>query len=312
MRTYGQFLAKSLLLSAVLAATPGVSDVFAADEESAQRKLKLVFFSDVHARTEWGTPDAMARAAAAMNAQEPNLVIGGGDLITDGFQSSAASVESRWDAYMAMHNALKGSVHSVIGNHDLVAAIPEDGTQPSDDPRSVFRERLGVDRTYYSFDINGYHVMLLDSMQIAGDRTKYQGAIGAEQLAWIKSDLKSVPRHQPIIIAMHIPLLTSFYQATQGATAVAPAGRVIVNNLDVLDLFRNHNLLLVLQGHLHVSESIRWKHTTFITGGAVSGRWWRGPWHGTEEGFTVVTLDGNDVEWEYVTYGWQARRPPDQ
>ncbi|MGD2031767.1 MAG: calcineurin-like phosphoesterase C-terminal domain-containing protein, partial [Gammaproteobacteria bacterium] len=74
-------------------------------------------------------------------------------------------------------------------------------------------------------------------------------------------------------------------------------------------LFESHNLLLVLQGHLHVSELIRWGGTTFVTGGAVSGKWWRGSWHGTPEGFTVLTLRGERIDWEYVTYGWKARRP---
>ncbi len=67
-----------------------------------------------------------------------------------------------------MHNSLDGEAHAAIGNHDLVAAIPEDGSEPSDDPRRIFREKLGVARTYYSIDALGYHVMLLDSIQILG------------------------------------------------------------------------------------------------------------------------------------------------
>ena len=73
-------------------------------------------------------------------------------------------------------------------------------------------------------------------------------------------------------------------------TIAAPAGRVVVNNRDVIDLFKEHNLLLVLQAHMHASESLFWKGTTYITNGAVSGQWWRGPWKGFEEGFTVITL----------------------
>ena len=66
----------------------------------------------------------------------------------------------------------------------------------------------------------------------------------------------------------------------------------------------------MLQGHLHAKELIRWRDTTFITGGAICGKWWRGDWFGTREGFNVVTLDGDRVHWEYVEYGWTARRPP--
>jgi Icc protein len=84
---------------------------------------------------------------------------------------------------------------------------------------------------------------------------------------------------------------------------------VVVNNLDVLKIIKEHNVILVLQGHLHVKELILWQHTKFIGGGAICGKWWRGPWHGTEEGFSVITLTGNTVSWEYIDYGWESCRP---
>jgi 3',5'-cyclic AMP phosphodiesterase CpdA len=272
--------------------------------------LRIVFYTDVHARTEWETPLALARAAEAINAQEADLILGGGDLITDGFQNAAAKVARRWDVYMAFHSALNGEVHSAIGNHDLVGAIPEDGSPPSLDPRAEFRHRLGVSRTYYSFDMLGYHIVLLDSIQVTGDVSKYQGLVGPEQMAWLKEDLAGTAKGMPIILVLHMPLLTAFYQATERATAAAPPGRVVVNNVDVLDLLDNYNVVLVLQGHLHVAEMLKWRSTAFITGGAVCGRWWRGSWQGTPEGFSVITLHENRVDWDYITYDWEARRPP--
>ncbi len=271
--------------------------------------LRLVFFTDVHAREEWETPRALAMAAEAINRQNPDIIIAGGDLITDGFQSSAETVAPRWDVYMEMHRALRGDVHAVIGNHDLVAAIPEDGSPAADDPRTEFRNRLNLSSTYYSFDALGYHFMLLDSVHVTGGPHKYEGRIDAAQMDWIRQDLSTVPAEQPIIVALHLPLLTGFYQMTLGTTEPAPVNRVVVNNRQVLDLFSSHNLQLVLQGHLHVSELIRWGNTTFVTGGAVSGKWWRGAWHGTREGFAVLTLREGRIDWEYVTYGWKARRP---
>ena len=275
-------------------------------------ELKLVFFSDVHARTEWGTPEALSLAADAINAEEPDLIIACGDLITDGFQSSAETVAPRWHTYMQFHDALEADTYAVLGNHDLVAAIPEDGTEASIDPRGIFREKFGLDQTYYSFDAGGYHFMVLDSINVLGEKAKYQGLIGPEQMAWIRDDLGKVANDTPIVVALHIPLLTAFYQATSGGTASTPVGRVIVNNVDVFDLFRDHNLLLVLQGHLHVKELLRWKDTTFINGGALSGKWWRGSYFDTPEGYNVVTLKGNEIDWEFKSYGWVARRPGNQ
>ncbi|MCH8883160.1 MAG: metallophosphoesterase, partial [SAR324 cluster bacterium] len=98
-----------------------------------------------------------------LNAQKADLVLGGGDLITDGFESTSEEVAPRWNAYMAMHSAIEGEHHAVIGNHDLVGALPKDGSAPANDPRLDYKRRFGLTRTYRSFDALGYHVMLLDS-----------------------------------------------------------------------------------------------------------------------------------------------------
>jgi 3',5'-cyclic AMP phosphodiesterase CpdA len=271
--------------------------------------LRFVFYTDVHARTEWQTPEAMAMAARAINARAPDLVIAGGDLITDGFQSAPATVAPRWDAYLEMQRAIRGRVEPVIGNHDLVAAIPEDGSDPAEDPRSEFRRRLGVERTSRTFDAAGVRFLLLDSIDVVGGELKYEGRIGDAQRAWIRDVLSHTDVDVPLVVGTHLPMLTAFYQATEGTTAAAPANRVVTDARETLELFREHHLALVLQGHLHVDEMLRWQGTTFVTGGAVCGKWWRGSWHGTREGFGVVTLRRDRVDWEYVHYGWTARRP---
>lgn len=270
---------------------------------------RLLFYTDVHTRTEWRTPDALSLAAKAINREAADLVVAGGDLITDGFQSAAATVAPRWDAYLEMHRAIRPGVVAAIGNHDLVAAIPEDGTEPAADPRAEFRRRLAVARTWRRVDAGGVRLLLLDPIDIVGGRLKYEGRIGAEQLAWLDQELAAVPSGLVPVIVTHMPLLTAFYAATDGSTSSAPANRVVVNNREVLELLVRHQVPLVLQGHLHVDEMLRWRGITFVTGGAVCGKWWRGSWHGTGEGFGVVTLRPDRIDWEYRGYGWTARRP---
>ncbi|MHA1566927.1 MAG: metallophosphoesterase family protein [Alphaproteobacteria bacterium] len=271
--------------------------------------LRLLFYTDVHARQEWETPTALMMAADAINAQKADLVLGGGDLIDGGFGSTSGEVTLRWNDYMAMHSAIEGEHHAVIGNHDLVGALPKDGSPPAADPRLDYKRRLGLTRTYRSFDALGYRVMLLDSVRISNDRYKYHGWVSLEQREWIKEELSRLPIGTPIVLVSHIPLITNFFSATMGATFQAKPNQVVVNNTDVLALFAKHNLILVLQGHLHVSELLHWRGATFITGGAVCANWWRGPYFGTEEGFNAITLRRDRVEREYIDYGWQARRP---
>lgn len=278
----------------------------------ARPKLHFVFYTDCHTRIEFDTPRALDMAAGAIRRESPEIVIGGGDFITDGFQNHADFVAPRWDAYLKFHHALGAENFPAIGNHDLVAANPEDGRPGAADPRAVYRDRLGLVRTYYAFDAGGYHFVVLDPMEVVGGDLQYRGYVDAAQLDWLRDDLSRLAPGTAVIAVTHMPLATAFYQMTEGNEAEMPANRVVVNNRDVLDAFAGHNLILVLQGHLHVLESLKWRSTHFVTGGAICGKWWRGSWHGTPEGFCVFDLDGDDVRWRYVTYGWQAQRPVDQ
>lgn len=144
--------------------------------------MRLVFHTDIHARTEWDTPHAMARAAVAINAQKPDLVLAGVDLITDGFQSRAAEAAPRWAAYMQMHQAIRADIFPALGNHDLVAARPQGGTPAAENPRSIYLSYMGLERTYYAFDAVGYHFIVLDPIQITQDEYRYHGIIRPEQL----------------------------------------------------------------------------------------------------------------------------------
>ena len=270
-------------------------------------KLRLVFFSDVHAHTGWGAPEAMERAAKSINAHHPELVIGGGDLIYDGFEVSRSDADPQWDLYMGMHRAIRAPVHAVIGNHDLVAVRPIDGSPPADDPRSVFKKRFGLERTWRVVDAAGYRIFLLDSVELDGGYVGYRGGVSGEQLDWLRTELGQTDIDTPIVIATHMPLLSTILQATKGATEPVQENAMISNNREVLSLFAEHHLLLVLQGHLHAEEKILWQGTTLITGGAVCGDKWRGPKHGTPEGFGVLTLRPDRVDWEYQSLGWTAR-----
>lgn len=279
---------------------------------SGATPLKIAYYTDIHAREEWGTPEAMTMAAASIMAHRPDVVLCGGDMITDGYQSSAAMAARRWTVYRALHDAVTPAPECIVGNHDLVGVEPADGSPAAADPRADVRSAMGLSDTYRSFDRNGHHFVLLDSVQVTGGAEKYRGYIDDEQMAWLRADLNSVDPATPIILMTHMPLLTSFFQATGGVETPVPANRGVVNNRDVLSAFEGHRLLLVLQGHLHVNEMIRWRDTTFITGGAVCGKWWRGDWHGTPEGYGILDVKPDRVDWTYHTYGWTARRPAGQ
>jgi 3',5'-cyclic AMP phosphodiesterase CpdA len=165
-----------------------------------------------------------------------------------------------------------------------------------------------VHRTYRSLDAGGWRFFLLDTIDVVGGELEYEGRVSAAQLEWLRSELERTDPEMPLAVATHMPLMTGFYQATKGSTAAAPPNRVVANSLELLGLLENHNLRLVLQGHLHVNETLLWQGVRFITGGALCGAWWGGSWHGTGAGFGVLTLRHDRIDWEYRDHGWKVDR----
>jgi 3',5'-cyclic-AMP phosphodiesterase len=84
---------------------------------------------------------------------------------------------------------------------------------------------------------------------------------------------------------------------------------VVANSRDVLPIFKEHNVLAVLQGHLHINEVDTFKGIPYVTCGAVCGNWWHGTHEGTPEGFTVVSLRDGKISWRYETYGFKSVDP---
>jgi len=269
--------------------------------------MRVVFYSDVQATTQWGVPEAMPIAADAINAVHPDLVIAGGDLIGGGFTANPQEAEENWAVYASLVERIEAPVKNAIGNHDLVGAARAD---PSDwsAPRSSFLKHTGLDRTYYAFDAGGYHFIVLDTVQVVGGDLGYEGGLDPAQREWLVSDLARVEVDKPIVLVSHMPLLSVFPLARNGWAEPAARNRVILDANKLLDLFSDRRLELVLQGHLHVFEKIEWRGTTFVTGGAVSANWWKGARLGTEEGFCVVDLNGDGVDVRYQSYEWEGRR----
>ena len=172
----------------------------------------------------------------------------------------------------------------------------------------MFKQRLGDGKTYRSFTHGRWHFILLDGIGGTPER-QYIGQIDSVQLAWLKADLEKTGPEKPIVLVSHIPFVTIATQLNLGTTAANKPNIVITNGKEVLDLCRPYNLRLVLQGHLHIVEEMIWQDIHFITGGAVSGKWWEGPNAGFDEGFVVVDIGGDDFTWTYESYGWQAATP---
>jgi len=122
-------------------------------------------------------------------------------------------------------------VHYVPGEHDIL-----------DEGVKLYRDRYGKGSQgsgWYSFDANGVHFIGL--VNVANLKAGGQGSLGAEQLAWLKDDVKGRSASTPIILFAHIPLW-----------AVYPTwGWGTEDSTQALEALKSFGSVTVLNGHIH-------------------------------------------------------------
>ena len=120
-------------------------------------------------------------------------------------------------------------IHYVPGEHDTAA---DDG--------ALYLERFGHDTQgsgWYSFTHKGVHFVGLNNSR----QVDAMGALGAEQLAWLKQDLAGLTASTPVVVFAHIPLWMVYPQWGWGTKDGAEA----------LGYLKRFGSVTVLNGHIH-------------------------------------------------------------
>ncbi len=260
--------------------------------------LRILFLTDLHAMSERGAPDGLRLTAEQIQQIPADVIIGGGDFVHGGYTSDTATMEPRFALCAAFLKQIGRPVEAILGNHDMVGVHHEKGA-PDPDPTRSFREMTGTKSLWRTFDVKGRRFFVVQSVEPVAGTASYRGRVSDEQMAWLKSELASTPKTMPLILCSHIPLRTTFKQIQESPLAALPENLVVGNANDVLALFDQHRLELVLQGHLHFNEFLRVNQTAFLVGGAVCGAWWDGSNLGTPRGFGLIEL-GADPRWTYL------------
>ena len=267
--------------------------------------FSFAFLTDIHLQPELNAVAGFQMAIDTINQIKPDFVLTGGDLIMDALNQTYGRSDSLYKLYKDVSGNLDMPVYNTVGNHEVYGwHRDEEGIEEHPEyGKKMFEEEIG--ERFYSFDHKGWHFIVLDVIY-RGEDGHYMGKVDQEQIDWLKGDLENVDAKTPIGMSVHIPFVTSATQLSKGGLAANSPGGVITNSLEVLSLFMEHNLRLVLQGHLHFLEDIFVQNRIhFITAGAVSGRWWSNkPESLPQEGFLLLHLDGEEVDWDYVDFGW--------
>lgn len=294
---------------AILVAVLVIIQLFSGCNRDIKEKdsFSIAFLTDIHIQPEENAVAGFTQALDLVNKLNPDFILTGGDLIMDALGQSYGRADSLYNLYQEVIKKSNMPVYNTMGNHEIYGIYKRSSADPANPEYGelMFEKRLG--KSYYAFDHKGWKFIIINSIEDT-KKGKYVGQIDTAQISWIKSELKNTSPSTPIVISTHIPFITAYTQKYGGSTLPNDSSLVVCNSKEVIDLFNGYNLKLVLQGHLHTVEDIYIDGIHFITGGAVSAGWWKGPNRGFEEGFMYITFGKNDFRWRYVDYGWDVQK----
>jgi len=233
----------ALLALLLLLAIPCLT--FAADDV-----VRFGLIADVHAHDldsplegKWmsHTEERLTAFTTAMNEWEPDFVIELGDFVNGWVVLGAEPGDpARIPDILAwadgLYDQFDGPAYHVIGNHDVYNL---DKTQ--------YLDILGIDATYYSFDVEDYHFIVLDvqyaedGSDLAHTYTGVAGFVPEIELDWLKANLQA--SEQPTLVFVH-QMLDDFIEEWGRAT--------VINQLELQQLFaEDGDVIAVFQGHDH-------------------------------------------------------------
>ena len=228
-----------------------------------------------------------------------------------------------WDLYWIVNNysfkeyltdaaGIQGvMLYHTIGNHDHSMYYMGDY-----DTVKEYKELIGP--TYYSFNIGKVHYVVLDDVECTNKTPStdekgnpcyeraYNGRVVADELAWLRKDLASVPNGTPLVVTMHIPLY-----GDDGKYRLSDASSLegILKAYPEVHLYTAHTHTMYNTDHLSTD------HIYEHNAGSVCGTWW---WSaketpgvhigqdGSPGGYSVLDVTGTSFQWQYKATGKPA------
>lgn len=275
------------------------------DKVKKSEKFSFVFMTDIHITQQLNAEQGLLQAIDEINKLAPDFVLTGGDNIMDALAQPYDSSIALYRLYEKTVENLEMPIYHSMGNHEIFGLYEKSGVSPDhkDYGKKLYENELA--KPYYSFDHKNWHFVVLDGIGFTEDR-HYFGKIDQQQIDWLKNDLEKAG-NKPVAISTHIPLLSVGSQIMKGPTVGMEESTIITNASEIIKILEQHNVKLVLQGHLHFLEDINYNGIHYITGGAVSSNWWKGARFGMEEGFLKIDVSGEEFDWEYVDFGWEVK-----
>lgn len=258
----------------------------------------FAFFTDVHIEPEMDAPQGTELAMEVINASDAEFAICGGDHVFDALKAHKERILDQYQLYAEAEKTLRMPVWHVLGNHDVAGLETGMSSHDAIFGKALFQKVFNTP-TYYSFQHQGVNFIVLDSIMIKG--RDWHPAIDITQAAWLERVLQAT-KGTPSIVISHVPLATSI--ASYGPGSDSKIYQPVLNANYIIPMLEYYDVIALLQGHTHISESVHRMGIRYVTGGAVCGNWWKGKQFGDREGVTFVTVDNGSVTTNYVPTGF--------
>jgi Icc protein len=275
-----------------------------------KRSLRFAYIGDTHITAEAKPMEHLAKCFHHLQNQtdKPAFILHGGDTIMDALGQDRNKVQKQWDAWNTVVKADNSlPIEYCIGNHDVWGY-----EQARSDPQYGKKwalEQMKLSERYRSFDRNGWHFIILDSVQLTPENKWYTAHIDAEQLAWLKADLAKTNPKTPILLMSHIPIVsaTVFYDKSNAKSGnwQIPGSWNHTDAAELIELFYQYpNIKTALSGHMHLLDRVDYNGVAYLCNGSVCGNWWTSDtYHQTKAGYAMMDLyDDGTVERTYIQY----------
>lgn len=287
------------------------------NETSSAKKFSIVHLTDQHVTSRRKGDKGYLKCIESINKLKsaPELVLMGGDMVFDGLYTDLDIYKESIQLYKEITQKLHIPHYNCLGNHDVLGLSSRRKVPVDFDGigRKMIMKELGMTKDYYSFNHNGWHFVILNSIfEFNGDTgPSYEPKIGEDQLNWLRFDLGA---HQgmPTIAVSHHAAFSHKGQINQDLEMKAMSSIILSDNKELRLILERHKVKALLQGHTHMSEDFIFNDVRYITSQSASAAWWGGNWLGFEPGYTVLELGESDIlNWYPVTYEWEHQLEPE-
>ena len=229
-----------------------------------QNDFSFVYLPDLHLRNDSLVKANFNHLEKRINHLKPDFVITGGDMIYTAKNVDDNKAVVLFDLMDKELGLFRMPVRLTMGNHETVGITAESGIDKKNPNwgKRMYEKRYG--NPYYSFMHEGWKFFILDGIKILEKEKNYTQGVDSAQMEWIRKELGNTDKKIPLVISIHTPLINP------GAMTEPKSQALSENANTVLNLFKDHNLKMVLQGHNHTYMNLFINGMYFLSGGSAA------------------------------------------